>query len=62
MKKCTSIIGASLLVLACAASPVLAHPPTATEQTAASFEQDRADIVAMAGNFKVRFDMQESTR
>lgn len=62
MNKFTSIIGASLLALACAASPALAHPPVAAEQAAASFEQDRADILAMAGNFKVRFDMQESTR
>lgn len=62
MNKFTSIIGASLLALACAASPALAHPPVAAEQAAATFEQDRADILAMAGNFKVRFDMQESTR
>ena len=62
MTKFTSIIGASLLALACAASPALAHPPIAAEQAAASFEQDRADILAMAGNYKVRFDMQESTR
>jgi hypothetical protein len=62
MTKFTSILGASLLALACAASPALAHPPIAAEQAAASFEQDRADILAMAGNYKVRFDMQESTR
>lgn len=39
-----------------AAAPVLAQAP------AASFEADRADILAMAGDYKVRFDMQESTR
>jgi len=62
MKSISSIIGASLLALAIAASPALAHPPIAAEQAAASFEQDRADILAMAGNFRVRFDMQETTR
>lgn len=62
MNKFTSIVGASLLAIAFAASPALAHQPIATEQAAPSFEQDRADILAMAGNFKVRFDMQESTR
>ena len=62
MKSIASIIGASLLALAVATSPALAHPPIAAEQAAASFEQDRADILAMAGNFRVRFDMQETTR
>lgn len=55
-------IGAGLLALAFATSPALAHPPLAASQAAATFEQDRADILAMAGNYKVRFDMQESTR
>ena len=62
MKSIASIIGASLLALAIVTSPALAHPPIAAEQAAASFEQDRADILAMAGNFRVRFDMQETTR
>jgi len=62
MKQFRSLFGAGLLALAFAVSPALAHPPLSTEQAAASFEQDRADILAMAGNFKVRFDMQESTR
>ena len=57
-----NLIGASLLALACSVSPALAHPPIAATQAAASFEQDRADILAMAGDYKVRFDMQESTR
>lgn len=43
------------------AAPTLAHPPIAADEAKASFEQDRADILAMAGNYKVRFDMQEST-
>ncbi|WP_232495875.1 DUF6607 family protein [Novosphingobium kaempferiae] len=44
-----------------AASPALAQPPIAKAQTATTFEQDRADILAMAGTYKVRFDMQETT-
>lgn len=62
MTKIKTLIGASLLAFACAVSPALAHPPIAADQAAASFEQDRADILAMAGNYQVRFDMQESTR
>ncbi|HWJ70551.1 MAG TPA: DUF6607 family protein [Sphingobium sp.] len=56
-------IAAGLLLLSVALPTVaLAHPPIAAEEAATSFEQDRADILAMAGNYKVRFDMQESTR
>lgn len=62
MKTFKTMLGAGLLALALAASPALAHPPLSAEQAAAGFEQDRADILAMAGNYKVRFDMQESTR
>lgn len=61
MNRIAYAFGASLFALAVPVSPVMAHPPIAAEQAAASFEQDRADILAMAGNFKVRFDMQEST-
>ncbi|HEY8603894.1 DUF6607 family protein [Tsuneonella suprasediminis] len=57
-----TILGASLLALACTSCPALAHPPIDAKQAAAYFDQDRADILAMAGNYKVRFDMQESTR
>lgn len=56
------ILSASLLALAGAASPAFAHTPIAADQAVADFKQDRADILAMAGNYKVRFDMQESTR
>ena len=47
------------LVLA-APLPALAQPapPTAA---ASAFDADRADILGMAGNFKVKFDMQEAT-
>ena len=60
MKKVTIIAG--LLLSAALPAALSAHPPIAAEAAAASFEQDRADILAMAGNYKVRFDMQESTR
>lgn len=53
---------ASLFTLA--STTALAHPPIAERpplEEAAAFEADRADILAMAGNFKVRFDMQEAT-
>lgn len=53
---------AAALLCAATAAPAAAHPPLATEQAAPDFERDRADILAMAGNYKVRFDMQESTR
>lgn len=44
------------------ALPALAHPPFQTVQAQSNFEQDRADILAMAGNYRVSFNMQESTR
>jgi hypothetical protein len=56
------LIGAAAVALASPVAPALAHPPIAAEDAAASFEQDRADILAMAGNYRVRFDMQEATR
>ena len=63
MKKTFRSLAAGLLLLS-AALPVaaFAHPPIAAEQAAATFEQDRADILAMAGNYRVSFNMQESTR
>jgi len=62
MHRFTSLLSASLLALAATTAPAHAHPPIAAEQATASFAQDRADILAMAGNYKVRFDMQETTR
>lgn len=62
MHRFTSILSASLLALAATTAPAHAHPPIAAGQASASFAQDRADILAMAGNYKVRFDMQETTR
>ena len=57
-------LSAGLLLLALASSPALAHPPIQQRAAAdeqAAFTADRADILAMAGDFKVRFDIQEST-
>ena len=65
MKHIKHLLGAGLCALALATTaPALAHGPidrggTAAEQSA--YEADRADILAMAGDFKVKFDMQEST-
>ena len=53
---------AALLLSAALPVTAFAHPPIAADAAAANFEQDRADILAMAGNYRVRFDMQESTR
>jgi hypothetical protein len=55
---------AAASLVALASNTALAHPPIAerpAQEEAAAFEADRADILAMAGNFKVRFDMQEAT-
>lgn len=57
-------LGAALFALAMATSPALAsgdQQKVAATATHASFEQDRADILAMAGDYKVRFDMAETT-
>lgn len=59
-----NLIRSALLACALAASPALADGPIqdrgeATER--AHFERDRETILAMAGDYKVRFDMQEST-
>lgn len=62
MKTLRYAIAASLLPFAGFSLPIAAHPPIAAEDAATNFERDRADILAMAGNFRVRFDMQESTR
>lgn len=64
MTKLHRCLSAGLLAFALAASPALAHPPIPDRAPAderAAFEADRADILAMAGDFNVRFDMQEAT-
>jgi hypothetical protein len=57
-------MAAGLNTLGAGASAAYAHPPIpdrADDIERAAFEADRADILAMAGNYKVRFDMQETT-
>jgi hypothetical protein len=58
------LIAASPLALAPLATPARAHGPTAATSASAAaekFEADRAAILAMAGNYKVRFDFEETT-
>ena len=60
MKTPSMLIVAALALLP---APALADGPvkqTAAETLAAK-AADRAEILAMAGNYKVRFDMQETT-
>jgi hypothetical protein len=55
---------AALLAPAIAIMPAHADGPAAARSTAdeqAAFDADRAGILAMAGSYKVRFDMQETT-
>jgi hypothetical protein len=55
---------AALLAPAIAITPAHADGPAAARSTAdeqAAFDADRAGILAMAGSYKVRFDMQETT-
>ena len=55
--------GLAALALAAAPAPALADKPIVQTEDAAkaAFEADRQTILAMAGDFKVTFDMQEST-
>ena len=52
------ILTAALLL---APMPALAQAAAPVPAARSAFEADRADILAMAGTFKVRFDMQEAT-
>lgn len=61
-----SLLGSGFvaLALAFAPAPTLAGDPAVdrtTEAEAASFKADRADILKMVGDFKVTFDMKETT-
>ncbi|MCW4461559.1 hypothetical protein OK349_07555 [Sphingomonas sp. BT-65] len=61
MKKMMWIAGAALIA---STAPALADGPVkprAEAEEQSSFEADRRDILAMAGNYKVKFDMREST-
>lgn len=55
--------GLAALALAAAPAPAFADDPIVRAEDAAqaAFEADRQTILAMAGDFKVTFDMQEST-
>jgi len=61
----STLLKAALLTAALLpAAPVLADGPVASRAPAAeanAFEADRALILAMAGNYKVTFDMRETT-
>ncbi len=64
MKTIKTIAALALLGLAIPASPALADgpiPEVGEAEEQAKFEADRAIILAMAGDYNVRFDMQEST-
>src|SRR3546814_17894662 len=62
MKTCRKIAAGLLLLTAALPAVASAHPPIAAEAAAANFEQDRADNIAMAGNYSVSFKMQELKR
>lgn len=59
------VLGTGLAALTLAAAPAPARADGPIVQTAeaakTAFEEDRQTILAMAGDFKVTFDMQEST-
>src|SRR3546814_7696901 len=62
MKNYRKIAAALWLLTAALPAVASANPPIAAEAAAANFEQDPSDILAMAGNYRVSFNMQESTR
>lgn len=56
--------GAAMLAIVIATTPAMAGLPAeggTASVVVSSFEQDRADILAMAGDYKVSFDMKETT-
>ncbi len=64
MNTVKSLARSALLVSALLSAPVLADGPIrdrGEEVERAHFDQDRQTILSMAGNYKVRFDMQEAT-
>ncbi|KMS56311.1 hypothetical protein V474_15255 [Novosphingobium barchaimii LL02] len=61
MNRIKTLLATGLFSIALGSGPAVAHPPVSADKAAAGFEQDHVDILAMAGTFKVRFDMQEST-
>ena len=64
MKRLKQRSSLGLLAIALAFSPAYAHGPVEPQPTdveAAKLAADRANILAMAGTFKVKFDFQEQT-
>ncbi len=64
MNRFTLMLGTALFAAGMPLTPVRADDPVkgrTAQQEKASFEADRADILAMAGNYKVIFDMKETT-
>ncbi|WP_337660909.1 DUF6607 family protein [Erythrobacter sp. Alg231-14] len=63
LKKTMLMGGFALTALITIPAPALADDPIERSGDAAqaAFQEDRATILAMAGDFRVRFDMQEST-
>lgn len=64
MTSAKTLIRSALLATALIAAPALADGPIKDRGDAvetAQYERDRQTILAMAGDYKVRFDMQEST-
>lgn len=64
MKNFVHTISTALFFIAAATSPALAQGSNSVpiaEQPSTTFERDRADILAMAGDYKVTFDMKETT-
>ena len=58
-----TLLASAVFALACVSAPASADGPVrqSTAEAKAAFEADRAEILAMAGNYKVRFDMRETT-
>ena len=64
IRRSASLLLAATIFAGALATPAFADGPVATKSAAAqtaAFEADRASILAMAGTFKVTFDMKETT-
>jgi hypothetical protein len=59
MKRTPIVLAAALALLPV---PTLLAAPAYAQAASPAFEADRTAILAMAGDFKVKFDMQEATR
>lgn len=61
MIKSFVIVGSLLLAMSTTQPPAFAGPIGGVSVEASAYQQDRASILAMAGNYKVRFDFRETT-